>query len=96
MQALMQNHLLGCWPLDSGASQLCRLSGGSAEIVIGEMFHKLKKMITPDVVSIAEPSNREVLRKKEVDMFKIKCVLTCPLMDAYLSVLSQLVIAKQF
>lgn len=96
MQARMENHLLGCWPLDSGASWLCRLSGGSAEIVLGEMFHKLKKMITPDAVSIAEPSNREVPRKKEVVMFKIKCVLTCPLMDAHLSVLSQLVIAKWF
>ena len=34
-------------------------------------------MITPDVISLAEPANKEVLRKKEKDLsLKIKCVFT--------------------
>lgn len=55
----------------------------SAERVIGETFSKLKKMITPDVISTAEPAKREVLRKKEAK-FKIKCVLNCLLLDTHL------------
>ena len=34
-------------------------------------------MTTPDVISLAEPANKEVLRKKEKDLsLKIKCVFT--------------------
>lgn len=58
--------------------------GGSAEIVIREMFYKLKKIITPDVISRAS-KQRGTKEEESGFKFKIKCVLKCPLMYTYMS-----------
>lgn len=58
--------------------------GGSAEIVIREMFCKLKKIITPDVISRAS-KQRGTKEEESGFKFKIECVLKCPLMDTYMS-----------
>lgn len=43
-------------------------------------------MITPDVISLAEPANKEVLRKKQKDIsLKITCVFTTSSKDINLS-----------
>lgn len=58
---------------------------------MGETFCKLKKVLIPDVISITEPANKEVLRKKVVDLSLKSSVLKC-----LLPILSQLAIAKWF
>lgn len=60
-------------------------AGGSAEVVIGEIVNKLKNMVTPGVISAAEPSNRGAKEEGSGRKFKIKYVLKYPLMDTHLS-----------
>lgn len=67
----MKHHCFDCYG---------RLSRDS----IREMFCKLKKIITPDVISRAS-KQRGTKEEESGFKFKIKCVSKCPLMYTYMS-----------